>query len=361
MEKFTYDFEGYSKAEWLEIIKKSLKKGSIDDFTWDIDEEVKGEPFAHKEDISEDLAPIAANDNEWKIGLDYSLIDHNNFNEFIKSHFNFGLESLVINVNHSQIDLNLLFDGVDVEKKELIFNTRYGVDQILFLEYLKDYFEDKEVNLNNISIILRLPINRPGSFMELEEYCKIHFPKMQFYFKTERNLSKAPVDYLSESFNTLKAYIDKSEITKDQLEWFLGKLKFHFFMNETILVDVATLRAFKVLWKNFLKSFGVKDYSAKIILGINHDSYTDDENNDLIMATVLSMSGAIVGVDSINIAPKTVGVTDIKNTMRLMLNIQNILKLESNMSMVNDALAGSYSIEDLTSKIATKAWEKIKA
>jgi len=360
MKKFTYDFEEYSKADWLEIIKKSLKKGSIDDFTWDIDEDVKGEPFAHKDDISMDFAPIAGEDNDWKTGLDYSLIEHSKFNEFVKSHFNFGLESLIININHSQIDLNELFDGVNVENKELIFNTRYGVEQILFLEYLKDYFEEKEININNISIILRLPINRPGSFIELEEYCKIHFPNIVFYYKTERNLSTMPVDYLAESFNTLKSYIDKLKINKEQLEWFLSKLKFHFFMNTTILADIATLRAFKILWKNFLKSYDVGDYSPKIILGINHDSYTDDENNDIIMATILAMTGAIAGVDSINIAPKIEEVTDMKNTMRLMLNIQNILKLESNMSLVNDALAGSYSIEDLTNKIALKAWEKIK-
>ncbi len=360
MGKFTYDFEGYSKADWIEIIKKSLKKGSIDDFEWKIDNEVKGKPFAHKDDIDEDYSAIASGDNDWKTGLDYSLIDNDDFNDYIKTHLNFGLESAIININHSQIDLNSLFEGVDIDNKELIFNTRYGVDQILFLEYLKDYFEEREINIKKLNIVLRLPINRPGLIIELEEYSKIHLPNIQFYFKTERELSNSPVNYLSESLNTLTAFIKKTEIDSTQLEWLLGKLKFHFFMNGTILTDISTLRAFKILWKNYLKSFSTKDFPAKIMLGINHDSYTNDENNDLIMATILSMCGAIAGVDSINIAPKMEGITDMKNTMRLMLNIQNILKLESNMSLVSDAMAGSYSIEDATDHIAIKAWERIK-
>ena len=359
MGKFTYDFEGYSKDEWLEIIKKSLKKGSIKDFVWQIDKEVQGKPFAHKEDTPEDYAPFAIKDNNWKIGLDYSLIENIDFNKYLKSHMNFGIESTVVNINHSQIDINELFNGVGVENKELIFNTRYGVDQILFLEHLKDYFEERGFDINSLNIVLRLPINRPGSILELEEYCKIHFPNISFYFKTERALSKTPVDYLSESLNTLSSYIKKSKIDKNQLNWLLKKLKFHFFMNGTILADISTLRAFKILWKNYLKSYDAEDLCVKIILGINHDSYTDDENDDLIIATILSMTGAIAGVDSINIAPKTDGIKDIKNTMRLMLNIQNILKLESNMSLVNDALAGSYSIEDATNQIAKKAWDKV--
>jgi methylmalonyl-CoA mutase N-terminal domain/subunit len=136
----------------------------------------------------------------------------------------------------------------------------------------------------------------------------------------------------------------------------LSHLKVHFFLNADLLADIALLRAFKTLWYNYIKAYKLESIDPKIILGINHDSYTEDENNDLIMATILCMSGAISGVESILIAPKE-SVINPKNTMRLLLNIQNIMKLESNMSTVNDALAGSYALETATERIVKKAWE----
>jgi methylmalonyl-CoA mutase len=69
------------------------------------------------------------------------------------------------------------------------------------------------------------------------------------------------------------------------------------------------------------------------------------------------MSGAITGVKSINIAPKE-NDSNI-NSMRLLINIQNIMKLESNIGIVIDALAGSYAIEDATIKIAEQAWSRL--
>lgn len=359
MKKLDLNFDKYNKKEWLDIISKSMKKGNIDDFIWELDEGVYGEPFAHSDDIEPDLFPLMSKnkDNNWMTGLDYSLIRGENFNDYIKQHLLFGLKSVIVNIPSSKIDLEQLFNGIDLENINLIFNTRYGVELILFLENLKDYFVSRKIDYKKIKFTLRLPVNRPKLINEIYNYSSLNFPELMLYLKTDRSYSYHPVQYLSETFNTITEFVIKSEASKEMTEWLFERLKIHFFMSGNFLADIATIRAFKILWNNYLKAYKIKSKEPQIIIGINHDSFTDDENNDLIVLTTLCMSGAIAGVQAINIAPRENDIKDPKNTMRLILNIQNIMKLESNMDIVKDSLVGSYAIEDATNKLVKEAWK----
>ena len=358
METLKYDFEQYTKKEWLDLIEQSLKKGSLKDFVWKLDNNVEGEPFSHFDDLQKLYSPVKSkkNTNSWFSGLDYSLVSNETINECIKLHSGFGLESIILLVTDSSIDLNKYFKGVNIQELDVNFNTSYGVDLIFFLENVKDYLEKSNINYKKLNITIRLPINRPHLILELYNYSKVSFPNLKFYFKTERGYSYEPVKYLSETFNTLTDYIRKANLEKEHLDWLLSRLKVHFFMTDNFLSNIATLRAFKILWNNYVKAFKLDTIPPEIMLGINHDSFTGDENDDLIVSTILSMSGAIAGVDSINLAPKE-DVSNLQNTMRLMLNIQNVMKLESNMGVVEDALAGSYAIETATNRLAEAAWD----
>lgn len=361
MKTLELDFKQYSKKEWLELIARSLKKGSIEDFVWSIDEGVNGEPFAHADDLSKNYSPVKnkVNNNRWLSGIDYSLVSNDSLNECIKLHSGYGLQSIILQVTNSDIDLSTYFGGINILEYDINFNTSYGVDLIFFLEHVKDYLEASNLDYKKLNLTIRLPVNRPQLILELYKYSKVNFPHLKLYYKTEREYSYNPVKYLSETLNILSDYIKKSEIDREILEWLLSKLKIHFFMTDNFLSNIASLRAFKILWNNYLSAYRIKSFPPDIMLGINHDSFTEDENDDLIVTTILCMSGAISGVGSINLAPKEHNITDPQNTMRLMLNIQNIMKLESNMDVVEDAMAGSYAIETATNKLASAAWDKL--
>ncbi len=360
MENPKFDFKQFSKKEWLELIANSLKTGSLKDFVWQLNDEVEGEPFAHFDELGKDVSPIKSSNTKtgWLSGLDYSLIDFDKVNSYIKTHSKYGLQSMIIELLDSSADIKHLFKGIDLNLYDINFNASYGTDLIIFLDNFKDCLQSRGYSSEKLNITLRLPINRPHLMLELYKYTKINFPLIKFYFKTDREYSYDPVKYLSETLNTLTDFVKKSDMDTELMSWLFKKLKFHFFLTEKFLSNIATLRAFKILWNNYLNSFNTEISDANIMLGINHDAFTDDINNDLIIATILSMSGTIANVNSINLAPKT-GIEDEENIMRLMLNIQNIIKYESNMSLVTDALNGSYAIEDATEKLAEEVWEKI--
>ena len=361
MKSLDLKFSGQNKAEWLELISQSLKTGSIEDFVWNLDKNVKGEPFAHFDDLKIDYNPIIsrAKENKWLCGLDYSLVNNEMVNGYIKQHAKFGLESFMLYASDSDVDFDSVFKGIELDKYDILLNTRNGIDIILYMEHLKDYCLRKEYNHKKLKFNLRLPDDQPEEMLELYRYLNLNFPEVRFFFRTERELSYHPAQYLTETFNNMTEFIEGSELSKDILFSMLKRWKVHFFITENFLSDIAMLRAFKIMWNNYLKVLKADNFGDKIILGINHDSYTENENKDLVVATLVSMAGAIAGVHSINISPSEAEINDPANLMRLLLNIQNIMKYESNMNVVKDAVAGSYALETASFRIAEEAWSNL--
>jgi hypothetical protein len=266
----------------------------------------------------------------------------------------------MIYASDSKVDFDSVFRGIDIDKYDILLNTRNGIDIILFMEHLKDYCVKKSYNHKKLKLNLRIPEDIPEEMIELYKYLNLNFPEIRFFFRAERELSYHPAQYLAETFNNITEFIEQSELTKEILISMLKRWKVHFFMTENFLSDIAMLRAFKIMWNNYLKVLKADNFGDKIILGINHDAYTDNENNDLIIATIIAMAGAVAGVHSINFSPRETGINNIQDYMRLLLNIQNIMKYESNMNLVKDAMAGSYALEKASFTIAEEAWSKLK-
>lgn len=46
----------------------------------------------------------------------------------------------------SKVDFESVFRGIELDKYDILLNTRNGIDIILFMEHLKDYCLRKEYN-----------------------------------------------------------------------------------------------------------------------------------------------------------------------------------------------------------------------
>ena len=361
MKAVDIDFKEYSKKEWLDDIAKSLKTGSLEEFVWKLDENVNGQAFASREDIRPSGIEYSykKKDNSWLRGLDYSLIPSEEINSYIKIHSGFGLESMIINIDESKFQFDMILNGLDLTKYQILFNTRYGVDIILLMETFKDFLKEKEIDPKTLKIVLRLPFDNPEEMLELYKYLQINFPKINYLYRSDKELSYQPVKYLLDTFHDISDFVKLSEIDEEMTTDILSKLYFHFFLTEKFISNIAFLRAFKLVWKNYLKVLKIENVDENIVIGINHDAFTEDENKDLIIATIVCMSSAIAGINTINIAPKETGISDFQNFMRLLLNIQNMMIHESNMNIVKHSMAGSYAIEDATTRIAEEVWKEL--
>ena len=130
-------------------------------------------------------------------------------------------------------------------------------------------------------------------------------------------------------------------------------------LGSNLFMQIAKLRAARLLWDRVVSAFGVKP-APLFIHGrssIFNKSVLDPHTN-MLRATAEGFAGVVGGVDSMHVAAfdETVRTPDEFST-RIARNIHVILAEECGFAEVADAAGGSWYVESLTVELAKKAWE----
>lgn len=159
----------------------------------------------------------------------------------------------------------------------------------------------------------------------------------------------------SEYMNMLK----ESGIKPDEIA---KRIKFTCSISSIYFMEIAKFRAARMLWANIVKDYGAKnDNNAKIKVHAVTSEWNQtvyDPYINMLRDTTEAMSGAVGGVDSMEVLPfdnpfrKPGEFSD-----RIARNVQSLLMDESHLGQVVDPGAGSYYIEELTDAIAKTSWE----
>ncbi|MDR1153870.1 MAG: methylmalonyl-CoA mutase family protein [Bacteroidales bacterium] len=140
------------------------------------------------------------------------------------------------------------------------------------------------------------------------------------------------------------------------------RMHFRFAIGSNYFMEIAKLRAARLLWANIVKAYdpACGDAAYMYIHGETADwnMTVYDPYVNLLRTTTEAMSGAIAGVDSLWVRPfdSAYRRPDVFSE-RIARNQQIILKEEAYMSQIVDPSAGSYYIENLTASIADNAWK----
>jgi len=126
----------------------------------------------------------------------------------------------------------------------------------------------------------------------------------------------------------------------------------HFFM------EIAKLRAFRILWQAFADAHEEQVVAVPVIAETSMRSFSKiDPNVNLLRAGNEAFSAILGGADVITVYPHNILSGPTPNSLRYAQNIQLVLKEETNVNKVNDPSAGSYFIESLTETLVEKAWK----
>jgi methylmalonyl-CoA mutase len=116
-------------------------------------------------------------------------------------------------------------------------------------------------------------------------------------------------------------------------------------------MEIAKLRAFRLLWPAVARAFNPSDTGAVRIhactAGENKTLY--DPHVNMLRVVTEALSAVIGGCDSLTI-------TACRFDAHLADNVHHILREESHIDAVADPAAGSYYVEALTDKVAREAW-----
>ena len=149
------------------------------------------------------------------------------------------------------------------------------------------------------------------------------------------------------------------------IDKFAGRLSFFFAIGMNFFMEVAKLRAARVLWHRVISQFDPKDPRSAMLrthCQTSGVSLTEqDPYNNVVRTAYEAMAAVLGGTQSLhtNSFDEALGLpTDA--SARIARNTQLILAEETGVPRVVDPLGGSYYVESLTNTLAERAWALVE-
>jgi methylmalonyl-CoA mutase len=138
------------------------------------------------------------------------------------------------------------------------------------------------------------------------------------------------------------------------------RMRFSFSLGSNVFMEIAKLRAARLLWTKIVGAFGGSEAAQKMVIHTRTSAWNKtayDPYVNMLRTTTESFAGVVGGTNSLYIAPfdETLRTPD-EFSRRIARNTHIILQQESHLNRVIDPAGGSWYIEQLTDSVARKAW-----
>jgi methylmalonyl-CoA mutase len=278
-------------------------------------------------------------------------------------------------------DMKILFDGIPLDKVSVSMTMNgavlpvlagyivAGEEQGVKQELLSGTIQNdilKEFMVRNTYIYPPEPSMR--IIGDIIEYTAKYMPKFNSISISGYHIQEAGANQVLELAFTLadgKEYVKTALAKGLDIDGFAGRLSFFFAIGMNFYLEVAKLRAARLLWWRIMKSFEPKN-SKSLMLRTHCQtsgwSLTEqDPYNNVVRTTVEAMAAVFGGTQSLhtNSFDEAIALPS-EISSRIARNTQLILQEETHITSVIDPWAGSYMMENLTQEMADKAWEIIQ-
>ncbi|MCK5798828.1 MAG: acyl-CoA mutase large subunit family protein, partial [Deltaproteobacteria bacterium] len=134
-----------------------------------------------------------------------------------------------------------------------------------------------------------------------------------------------------------------------------------FDVGSNFFLEIAKLRAARLLWSQVMAAYGVDPARAKAHLHARTARWNKsalDPHVNMLRGTTEAFAAVVGGVDSLQVDPFDAPLRDADVfSRRVARNTQLVLAEECELTHVADPAGGSYYVEWLTDRVARRAWE----
>lgn len=370
------EFPPIDPAEWLAKIEKDLKGKALETLYWEPAPGLKVPPLFHPTDSpqSSSLAdPRAA--NAWEIGQLIQVTDLKETNQRVLTSLQGGAKALEFELDAplSKVQLDLLLKDVIPAYISLHFswkNEDFPVFQ--FWDNLHAYMVEQGMENGNWSGSIHwTPKLEQNSLEQVAQLIRGTDPAnvQLLHIKAQQDESLDMAAALAVQILEGQAYIARLQALGISAKESSPCIQFALSTSNTFFVEIARIRALKMLWANVLKAYDLDGSEMHITAYTAAPTTDDDPYRFMIQSATQAMSAVMGGANRLFVTAANHGqatsdsrFTDNPNFgPRIARNVQHLLQLESFMDRVIDPGAGSYYIEHLTQELAHKAWQRFQA
>ncbi|WP_304614368.1 methylmalonyl-CoA mutase family protein, partial [Paracoccus sp. (in: a-proteobacteria)] len=278
-------------------------------------------------------------------------------------------------------DMKILFDGIPLDRVSVSMTMNGAVIPILanFIVTGEEQGHSRAVLSGTIQndilkefMVRNTYIYPPEPSMriiaDIIEYTSAEMPKFNSISISGYHMQEAGANLVQELAYTLadgREYVRAAIAAGMDVDAFAGRLSFFFAIGMNFFMEIAKLRAARLLWHRIMSEFQPKKQASLMLRTHCQTSgvslQEQDPYNNVIRTAYEAMSAALGGTQSLhtNALDEAIALpTDF--SARIARNTQLILQEETGITHVVDPLAGSYYIESLTAELAEKAWALIE-
>ncbi|KQV92441.1 methylmalonyl-CoA mutase [Pelomonas sp. Root1237] len=278
-------------------------------------------------------------------------------------------------------DMKILFDGIPLDKVSVSMTMNGAVlpvlagyvvaaeEQGVSQDKLAGTIQNdilKEFMVRNTYIYPPEPSMRIVG--DIIEYTAREMPKFNSISISGYHMQEAGANQALELAFTLadgQEYVKTAMAKGLSVDDFAPRLSFFWAIGMNFYLEIAKMRAARLLWTRIMKSFGAtapKSLMLRTHCQTSGWSLTaQDPYNNVVRTTIEAMAAVFGGTQSLhtNSLDEAIALPT-EFSSRIARNTQLIIQEETHITSVVDPWAGSYMMEKLTQDMADKAWEIIE-
>ena len=278
-------------------------------------------------------------------------------------------------------DMKILFNGIPLDKMSvsmtmngavipiMAFYIVAGLEQGVPIEQLSGTIQNdilKEFMVRNTYIYPPTPSMQIVA--DIFEFTSKNMPRFNSISISGYHMHEAGAPASMELAYTLAdgvEYIRTGIQAGLKIDEFAPRLSFFWGIGMNHFVEIAKMRAGRMLWAKLLQQFNPKNEKSSILRTHSQTSgwslTEQDPFNNVARTTIEAMAAAFGGTQSLhtNALDEAIALpTDF--SARIARNTQIYLQQETHITRTVDPWAGSQKVEELTQEIAEHAWELIQ-
>jgi len=414
--RFT-EFPTTSYDEWREAAEAALKGGSFEKrLITKTHEGIALQPMYRAEDVAElphmgslpglspfvrGTEPLGYKQQPWEISQELKDATPEAFNQALRADLERGQTAVNMRLDLATLlgedadaaepgligkdglsvscldDLTTALDGVDPEQTPIIVQA--GASGLPLLSMVLAMLEKQSRSgaklrgciggdpLGELAGSGRLPRSLKGAYedmAQLTRWAAAEAPKLRTVLVRSHPYHDGggnAVQELGFALATGVEYLRELQARGVTIDQAAPRILFAFSLGSNLFMEIAKLRAARMLWAKIVAAFGGGEDAQKMHIhtrtsGWNKTLYDPDVN--MLRATTEAFSGVLGGCDSLHIGPKDeiAGVPS-DFSRRVARNAHAVLREEAGLTRAVDPAGGSWYVENLTDTLAAKSWD----
>ena len=409
-----------AKGQWADIARRELKDRSLESINSETPEGITIKPLYTSQDCPLDsadalpgIAPFARGvrgtmytGRPWTIRQYAGFSTAEESNAFYRKNLAAGQKGLSVafdlathrgyDSDHERVvgdvgkagvaidsveDMKILFDGIPLDKMSVSMTMNGAVLPVLAMFIVAG--EEQGVDRSALSgtvqndvlkefMVRNTYIYPPEPSMrivaDIIEFTSTQMPRFNSISISGYHMQEAGANLAQELAFTLAdgmEYVRAAQSKGLDIDAFAGRLSFFFCIGMDFFMEVAKLRAARVMWSRIMTDLGAKKESSKLLrthCQTSGVSLTEQgPYNNVVRTAYEALAAVLGGTQSLhtNSFDEAIALPT-EGSARIARNTQLILQHETGVTRTVDPLGGSYYVESLTAQLIEAAGEMIE-